>query len=283
MGAGSANTPDIVTTIRPIHSLVAGLTEPMSTPVLLIDEPQSPHQYHLKPSDVKKLNQADLVIYAGPQVESLMQKLFSRLPDKHVIAWSAIPGMTLYPGRALHPDDHGHQEHDLDGHLWLSIENAKTFVRYLLPLLIELDSENSNLYRTNADKLIARLDRHQQIIREQLAGVADTPFLQFHDAFQYFEREFGLSGGHFFTSGAEHKIGIRRLREIRQAIVDTPIHCIYYEPPTVPPILRNLSIPHETQLLPLEPIGWEMTVGADLYFDLMDNIANQLAVCLKAF
>jgi zinc transport system substrate-binding protein len=280
-----AKTLKIVTSIRPLHSLVAGVTDGVSTPSLLIEQLQSPHDYHLRPSDIDRLQQADMIIYAGPQVETFMGKILARLAEKKIIAVSQIAGMTLLPGRALpHHDEtrHGHDDsHRLDGHVWLSTDNARRFVDDLLGILLQLDPGNAEHYRRNVQALQTRLDNLQGDIAARLSGIRDEPFIQFHDAFQYFEKQFGLNGGLFFTTGAEHKIGIRQLHNIRQQIVDKHIRCIYYEPPVIPPILNNLRIPGQTQLLPLEPLGIDLSPGADLYFQLMDNIAQQLEVCLK--
>lgn len=280
-----AKTFTIVTTIRPVHSLVAGVTKGISTPLLLIDQLQSPHDYHLRPSDIDRLQQADMIIYASPQVETFMGKILARLPEKKVVAFSRIPGMTLHPGRALphheaaqHHDDDSHR---LDGHVWLSTDNARRFVDHLGEILLGLDPENAERYRRNVQALQARLHDLQNGINSRLSGIRNEPFIQFHDAFQYFEKQFGLSGGRFFTTGAEHKIGMKQLHRVRQEIVDKHIRCIYYEPPVIPPILDNLRVPGQTQLLPLEPLGIDLPPGADLYFQLMDNIAQQLEVCLK--
>jgi zinc transport system substrate-binding protein len=121
---------------------------------------------------------------------------------------------------------------------------------------------------------------HQRI-KTRLDRVKDRPFIQFHDALQYFEKEFELSGGYFFTTGVEHKVGIRQLRTIRERIRQQDIRCVFYEPPVKPAIIDNLVLDQTTKVLPLEPIGIDLTAGADLYFQLMDNIARQLAVCLE--
>ena len=278
--ACARQTPlNIVTTIKPIHSLVAGITGQLSTPELLIDQLQSPHDYHMKPSDIKKMQRADIIIYAGPEIESFMLSILNRLP-KPAIAFSQISGMVLLKGRSLHPS-HDHGEHHTDGHTWLSTQNAKTFVKYLVEVLVELDQQNAKQYRSNAQRLLRKLDALHSDIRQRLTPLKDQPFLQFHDAFQYFENEFSLSGGHFFTTGTEHKTGIKQLRKVKQQMIENNIRCIFYEPPVVPPILHNLIIPGETLLLPLEPLGYHVTAGADLYFQLMDNITQQLEVCLK--
>jgi len=275
----------IVTSIRPVHSLVAGVTRGISSPQLLLDQLQSPHDYQLKPSDFARLQQADLIIYTGPQIETFMQKILGQLTQTPVIALSQIDHMTLLPGRALghhHAEPHDDRDaHRVDGHLWLSTRNARVFVNHLLAVLSRLDPANAAGYHDNAQALLARLDELHRDISQRLAPVRNQPFIQFHDALQYFEHEFGLSGGLFFTTGAEHKIGMKQLQNVRQQIIDRHIRCIYYEPPVIPPILHNLMVPGQTRLLPLEPIGIDLTPGADLYFQLMDNIAQQLEVCLK--
>lgn len=277
------DAPHIVTSIRPIHSLMAGLTESVSSPELLIDQLQSPHHYHMKPSDIKKIERADIVIYAGPQIETFMQSLLKRLSGTHIIAWSQVPGMVLHPARALHdqPDPHPGGEHELDGHLWLSSYNAQRLVNHLRDLLLQMDPDNGDLYRRNAKRLLQRLQDLRQSINVRLSDIKDRPFIQFHDAFQYFEQEFDLSRGYFFTTGSEHKVGIRQLRQVRRTIRENHIRCIFYEPPVIPPVIDNLVIHPDTRVLPLEPIGQDMPIGKDLYFQLMDNISRQLEVCLK--
>ncbi len=282
--------PQLLATIKPLHSLLAGLTEGLYSPQLLIDTPQSPHHYHLKPSDMRALQQAELIVYAGPEVESFMQRTLSRLDKDNIVALTELDGIERLNARALGHDDHGHDQdnhdaaheaHHIDGHAWLSIHNARVLIDALLPRLQHLDAAHADHYQRNAQDMHKRLDTLEQDIRKRVQPLQDRPFIQFHDAFQYFEHDFGLSRGYSFTSGSEHKIGIQRLQEVRQLIRDRQIHCIFYEPPNRPPILNNLILDPATRVLPLDPLGTALPAGADLYFKLMDNIARQLEVCLQ--
>lgn len=280
---GLADSPRIVASIKPLHSLVAALTQGLYTPYLLIDRQQSPHNFHLKPSDMRQLQQADVIVYAGPEIETFLQGTLDKMTHAHIIALSAVDGVKLLPARTAdeHGDEYRHGDHDRDGHAWLSTHNAQRLADALTARLLQLDPEHEQRYRHNAQQLQQRLQQLESDIRTRLAPLRERPFIQFHDAFQYFETEFKLTGGHFFTTGSEHKIGARRLSEVRRQIQDDAIHCIFYEPPTMPPILNNLLEVGHTRAYPLDPVGYSLAPGADLYFDLMDNIARQLEVCLQ--
>ncbi|HKJ73793.1 MAG TPA: zinc ABC transporter substrate-binding protein, partial [Alphaproteobacteria bacterium] len=74
--------PNVVVSILPIHSLVAGVMAGVGTPKLLIDRLASPHDYAMRPSDAEALNKADLVIWVGPTLESFLIKPLSTLSKK---------------------------------------------------------------------------------------------------------------------------------------------------------------------------------------------------------
>ena len=64
----------VVTSIKPIHSLVSAVMDGIGTPSLIIEGAGSPHTYALKPSQAKALQDADLVFWVGPAIESFLEK-----------------------------------------------------------------------------------------------------------------------------------------------------------------------------------------------------------------
>ena len=71
--------PRVVASIKPIHSLVAGVMRGVAAPELLLDDQQSPHHFALKPSQARLLQQADMVFWVDPSLETPMAKLLSNL------------------------------------------------------------------------------------------------------------------------------------------------------------------------------------------------------------
>lgn len=272
-----ADTPRILVTLKPLHSLVTGLTRDISQPMLLLDGMQSPHDYQLKPSERRSLEAADIIIYASDNIESFIAPLHGSLGSRQLIALDKLPGIPLLPARGTDPDHPA----DTDGHIWLSPVNAAIIVKQLAEKLAQRDPANRSRYIGNRDKLLNKLDTLKTQIDQQLLPVRNQPFLQFHDALQYFERDFSLRQGVIVTSGAEHAPGARHIRALQQQIRDQDINCFLYEPPQVPKLLQTLDINHHAVMQALDIHGSQLMAGEDLYFKLLGNIATDIQACLQ--
>ncbi len=148
-------------------------------------------------------------------------------------------------------------------------------------MLIKIDPENREHYTANLHRQLDELDRLQHQIQQQLAEVKNKPFMIYHDAFQYFEQEYGLDHSFFVTPSPEQQPGIKQVRHLRSIIHQNHLKCIFYEPPYVPQILKTITEGQQINLLPLDPTGAQLTADDRLYFSLMNNIASQLKNCLS--
>jgi len=276
-----AGTAKILVTLKPLHSLVSALTLNISEPELLFDSLQSPHDYTMKPSDRRRINRADIIIYASPSIESFMPTLQSSLSHKKIINLTNIADINLLQARAF--DLHGDKKmrHHSDGHIWLSVNNAIIISQYLSREFIKLDGDNAKKYRSNSRHLITRLKQLKKELQLQMQPVSSQPFLMFHDSFQYFENDFKLTAGLFVTTSPEHKVGIRHIRDLKNKIQQQNIRCVFYEPPYIPKIIQTITEGQAVQLTALEPMGIEYQAGHEQYFKLLRNISNKLYHCLK--
>jgi len=155
----SANsTPNVVVSIKPIHSIVSALMEGVSSPQLLLESSDSAHTFHLKPSQLSLLSNADLVITIGDSFETGLKKTLRNINDKSRVIVSEINDLNLYDFRNIdideikedekdeHTDHDKHDEHDehdehtgLDLHLWLDIDNMQKTAQYISERLIIID------------------------------------------------------------------------------------------------------------------------------------------------
>ncbi len=114
----------VVTTIKPIHSLVAGVMRGAGTPGLLLAGNASPHTASLRPSQAKSLQDADVIFWVGPSIETFMIKPLKALGGKaRTVALQDAPGLELLEfrdGYAFDEGDHfdkeDHEKHDHDEH-----------------------------------------------------------------------------------------------------------------------------------------------------------------------
>jgi zinc transport system substrate-binding protein len=114
--------PDVVVSIKPIHSLVSAVMDGVAEPKLIVDGAASPHSFNLRPSNAKDLEAADIVFWLGNGFETFLEKPLSTLGSKAaVISLSHTPNIKLLPTREggafeAHSHDHGDEEpHDHAG------------------------------------------------------------------------------------------------------------------------------------------------------------------------
>ena len=281
----SAATPEILVSIKPLHSLVSQLTDGISTPRLLLSGQQTAHRFQLRPSQKRMLKHADIFFYSSHSIETFVSTLKQDEPRLQFVELSKIEGLHTLTARRLHhhashSSDNRHKQ-TIDGHIWLSIDNARQISRHVTTRLATMDPAHAPQYWQNLQQLLSRLDQLQKKLHAQLETVKDTPFLVYHDAFQYFETENKLSGAFFVTTSPDHRPGIKRLKELRQLIQDRAIRCIYYEPPGIPPLINTLADNMPIQLNPLDPAGTQFKAGKQHYFLLMQDISQSLYNCLS--
>src|SRR5262245_16137816 len=203
--SAAAEPPPVVASFKPIHSLVAAIMEGVGTPLLLVKGAASPHTYALTPTDATALQDAKLIFWIGDGFEHFLHKAIDTLPaDARSVDLASVEGLTVLPVRESGLwDEHvheaeeaneGHEEEPYDGHLWLDPANAKLMAEAIVKELSDVDPGDAAAYRANGDKLQERLDALDREIAASLVPVKDVPFIVFHDAYQYFDKHYGLAG-----------------------------------------------------------------------------------------
>lgn len=297
----AAEPPRVVASLKPIHSLVAGVMAGVGEPVLLVTGAASPHGYGLRPSAAGHLQDADLVFWVGPGLETFLTRTLAMAPpSSRVIALSEIDGLTLYATReggiweehdhhdhagdeadADEPDTHTHAD-STDLHLWLDPENAVAMTRAIVAALSAADPDHADTYAANGENLEARLRTLDQDLERRLGLVRDRPFIVFHDAYQYFERHYGLAAAGAITVNAARAPGARRLQEIHQKLADTGAICVFSEPQFEPALVETVVAGTPARTGVLDPLGAALEPGPELYPALLDGVADSLIDCLGA-
>lgn len=282
--------PKVVASILPLHSLVAGVMEGVGQPQLLIGANASPHAYSLKPSDARMLSDADLVVWIGREMETVLEHPLQSLAGKaRLLALAEREGMWLLPSRAggvwekhrhAEHDDGGHDRMEFDNHLWLAPRNARRIIELVAIELAVIDPEHAEAYHANAEAMRLRIDAQEQELRQQLAPLQGRPYIVFHDAYRYFEESFGLTPAGSITLSPEQSPGARRISEIRQAIRERGAQCVFSEPQFRPALVKVVTEGSGARAGVLDPLGSTLSPGADLWFGLMQGLADNLKGCL---
>ena len=130
----------VMTSIKPLQLVAAAIQDGVGQPDVLLPPGASPHQYALRPSDVRRLREVQLFYWIGPDLENFLPKVLAGRQGASV-AVQDLPGMHLRKFVNFEEEEHaGHDEHDhdhrpgmLDAHLWLLPANARTWPRSTRP------------------------------------------------------------------------------------------------------------------------------------------------------
>ena len=309
--AVATEAPVTVASIKPVHSLLAGVMEGAGRPALLLGGGDSPHAWSLRPSDARSLDDAELVVWIGEELESFLARpLLALASDARVLTLSRAKGVTLLPMREggvwdAHEAHHDARIRDLQAgdqaygeggehrtyaeyergafnmHLWLDPQNAAAMVAEMAEALSFVDPDRAGIYRKNASGLRSRLRRLDAELAETLAPVTERGFVVFHDAWQYFDTRYGLRAVGSVTVDPERPPGAARLSEIRERLNEAKAECVFVEPQFEPRLIRALVAGTGAALGALDPLGAAIEDGPDLYFELMRFNAESFRACFE--
>ena len=291
----NANAKDIVVTIKPLHSLVTGVVGNTAKTHLIVSGNQSPHGFKFKPSQVKLLNNAAVVFYIGDTFETFMEKAFDTIPSNVVkVPVAEKARLKLLPyreGGAWEEDkheghDHGHEGHHDEGggdmHVWLDPDNAIKMIKAITRQLSKVYPENRDTYKANARSYVQKITALDSELSAALSNSKKFPFIVFHDAYQYFEKHYGLNGVGSITFDPHDFPSPKRLKEIRSKLNATSAACVFSEPQFSDRLVRTVIKGTSAKTALIDPLGANIKDGPNLYFELLSGMAASFKRCFNS-
>lgn len=297
-GPARAEELKVVATIKPIHSIAASVMAGVGEPKLLIDGTASPHSFTLKPSDAKALSAARVVFRVSEGLEPFMIKVVRSLPKSvEVVTLEKVSGLTLLEmrsGGTFEDDDHAHgkggkhghahDDHDknaIDGHLYLDPANAKLIATHMAAVLSKAQPASAERFKANAEAFSRDMTTLMAELDARMRPLSGRPFIVFHDAYQYFERRFGLDAAGSVTVSPDIAPSARRLSALRRKIGALKAVCVFSEPQFEPRLVATITEKTNARRGVLDPLGVAIPAGTAHYPTLLRNLAADLEACLN--
>lgn len=314
----SLAAPKVVTDIAPLHSLVARVMEGVGEPALLLASGGTPHDYALRPSESALLQDADLLIWIGPELTPWLGRAREALAQDAV----SIPLLAAAETRTLpfregarfaphdhggeHADDHSDEHHDdhgddndhdhdkaaddhhdhahgaVDPHAWLDPMNAHDWLPGIAEALAALDPANAGAYRANALAGQAEIDALVAEISATLDPARGRSFVVFHDAYHYFEARFDIEAAGAVALSDASDPGAARIAEVRATIAELGVACVFAEPQFPGKLIETVLDGTDAREGRLDPVGMGLEPGPALYPQLLRDLATGLTDCLGA-
>ena len=295
-----ADRPRVAVDIAPIHALVAQVMEGIGMPDLIIQPGATPHEYSLRPSEAAALQSADLVFWIGPDLTPWLEEAIETLaPAADLTTLMDVDGTVQLEFRedavfeahdhSDHADDDDHDDHDDHGdhaghdpHAWLSPKNAMTWLEVIAGRLSAVDPVNSDAYVANAASGRAAIEALRDEVDAALDPVRGRAFIVFHDAYQYFQTDFDVSASGAISISDASDPSPARIAEIRGQIAEQGVDCVLAEPQFNPGLVATVLRGSDAQMGIVDPLGADLELGAELYPQLIRNLSNALAECLRS-
>lgn len=283
---GYAKELKVVTSIKPIHSLVSRVMGDKGKVELLVTGGLTPHIFRMKPSDIKKVVYADVLFYISPKFETFLKStsLVNR-PSLNAIAFAEQEGIKLYPYRTSKiwftegemDDEHAQSEMDL--HIWLDPANTRRIVTIIEETLSNLDPENSLTYIQNSKLLIKELYDQEELIRELLRPLRDSAMIVYHDAFQYYEKAFSLRSFGAIQLKSDETPSVKHLTALKKIADERDVTCVLAIPGTHPRIAMAVMGDMTAGYGVVDHLGQYLEAGPESYFQLMFEITQSILDC----
>jgi len=312
----ASETTGIITTIQPITSLVSAVIGNTGKTISLIPTQISPHEYKLKPSDIKKLQNGNIIFYVSDHLETSITKVFENLPKniksinlmedagiKHLAirdneAWERHDHRHGHGDHHDHDkkakehddhedekhakkhDDHNNHEKEDDVHIWLSPDNAVKIIKKVNKELSLYFPENAETYNKNTNQMIRKINELEVELKNELSGIKNKPYIVFHDAYQYFETSFDLNAVGSIALDGDIASSPKQISFIKDKIVKFKASCVFQEPQFDSKLVKIVAEGTNAQIGTLDPLGLNIKSGENFYLQLLKNMAKSLKDCL---
>ena len=309
----------VVASIKPIHSLVSYVMDGVGKPDVIVDGYNSPHGFSLKPSHAKMIENADLIIWVGEDLEAFLEKPLNTIAKKavniEIMDLSGIKKLkfrekNIFEGHDDHGhghkekkhddhghghkekkhDDHGHKKakHDDHGHEGHAHGEHDPHV-WLDPMnakviVKEIEKQLVNLDPDNSAKYKANSKKAQSELDNLTKNIksdlkGNLRFVVFHDAYQYFENRFGIKVLGALTVNPDVLPGAEQLSEIREVIEHEKVNCLFSEPQFNPAIIKSIAKDTKIKTGVLDPLGATLDKGKSMYYELLQSMYASFKGC----
>ncbi len=275
----------IVTTNSILADMTKEVTKSDAKVTSIVPIGQDPHEYEIKPKDVKALTDADVIIYNGFNLESgngwfekALEQAGKKVSDKNVIqATEDVTPIYLKGGEG--------NKNKIDPHAWLSIENGIKYVNTIEKHLSDIDKDHSKQFKDNAEKYTNKLDK---LHHKMMTAFNDIPedkrtFITSEGAFKYFAKSYHITPGYIWEINTEKQGIPDQMKQAIKFVKDHDLKSLVVETSVDKKSMQTLA--EETSLnikdeVFTDSIGKKDSKG-NSYYNMMEHNAEAIHNSMK--
>ncbi|WP_010134238.1 metal ABC transporter solute-binding protein, Zn/Mn family [Ochrovirga pacifica] len=220
-----------------------------------------PHLYKASAGDLKKLTDADVIVYNGLHLEGKLVDVFDKMNQ---IGKKTIAVGSLLPKEKIIHSQMFASAHD--PHIWFSIDNWKMIAEQLVKKLSDINPENSDIYEKNGKEYVQELQALKQEIAKSIAVLSKEKriLVTAHDAFSYFGKEFDFEVVGLQGLSTATEAGVKDVQRISDFIIRHQIKAVFIESSVPKRTVKALQAAVKSK-------GQEVNIGGELFSDALGN------------
>jgi ABC-type Zn uptake system ZnuABC Zn-binding protein ZnuA len=240
----------------------------------LISGFESEHSYSPKPSDLKAIGEARLLLEIGLGLEVWVGGLVKNAANSRLRVVTTSHDIAIIRD-ASEPNSPGNP------HIWLDPENAKIMTRHIADGLMEADPAHTTDYRANLDDYVQRLTDSERELQLLVATLGDRRIVTYHPAWPYFARRFGfrIEGDIVGQVGAEPTAA--HLARLARRMKSEKIKVIVSEPQLNQKVAQALAGETGARIVLLSPLPGAIT-GTNTYLSMLRYDIAKLVDALQS-
>ena len=270
----------IVSSILPLYCFAANIAGEAARVENLIPPGVSPHDYDFAPSDLRKLQQADLIVLNGLELEHWLPKTIrlgiTNTQNKIVEAAAGLSGELI--------SDPGDRKRNQGGqfrtnpHIWLDPHLALHMVTNILHAMQRADPVHADLFTRNASTFAFRLQKLDLDLLVGLGAYTNAAIVSHHEAFPYFARRYGLEIIGVIETTPEIEPSPRHLHELADLVRKRNAKVLFTEAQSPSRLARQFAADLNLSLAPLDTLE----TGALTLTAYEDRMRTNLEVLRRA-
>lgn len=209
----------------------------------IIPNGSEPHDFDPRAKDLINIENADIFVYNGFNMEPWVDKVISNLQNKDLIIVESSKNIN-----AIKIEEHDNkveenkEEHgDYDPHTWLGLTSAKVQAKNIMDALIKVDGDNKDFYEKNYKEFEDELDKLLNEYKPKFEALKNKNFVTGHAAFAYFCRDFGLKQNSVEGVFAEGEPTPKKLKGLTDYCKENKVKTIFVEDMVSPKVSETLA------------------------------------------
>ncbi|WP_428625231.1 metal ABC transporter solute-binding protein, Zn/Mn family [Sedimenticola sp.] len=269
----------VVTSIKPVHSILAALMIGTEGPELLVDGEALPFGYQLNESQKADVAGASLIVWVGPELEKFLIEPVAQAQQSGARVMTLLddPELKILPSRWSKNDE----SMERDPFFWLDSRNTLILVDELARALMDADGARAHLYRRNRANLLARVAELDRRLEYGYRGLKSGIGMAYYDTLQYFEQAYALKIRGVLAQSPQQSVEAIKLLQSHAKLKEGYYACLLTERGMPMPELPLLTEGVEINIGILDSFGSAMKAGPELYFELMKNNTDTIKSCLQ--